>query len=190
MSHQYLFKYFILIVVFVDIKIALADDDDDGCVISFSDVVEECDGFNNQFAKLKSMSLGYSHNNGSGVSLSGTISLFDEIDDGYQLELQIAKVSGSSCNDIMWIAASNICASLKEEDMPWYELVKNLNLKECPIAKADYPMENLLIEGGSASDFCTPEMVGEYCVQLSITDSMNKQVVCYTSYISVEGDNK
>ncbi|XP_047514023.1 uncharacterized protein LOC125055609 [Pieris napi] len=189
MSHEYLFKYFILIVVFIDIKFALADDDD-RCVISFSDVVEECDGFDNQFAKLNSMSLGYVHNNGSGVSLSGTISLSDEIDDGYQLELQIAKVSGSSCNDIMWIAASNICASLKEEDMPWYELVKNLNIEECPIVKADYVMNNLLIKDGSASHFCTPEMVGEYCIQLSITNSRNQEVVCYTSYISVEGGDK
>ncbi|CAK1540649.1 unnamed protein product [Leptosia nina] len=168
----------------------LADDDEQECVISFSDVVEECDGFDNDFAKLKGMSLGYVHTNVSAVSLSGTISLMDSIDDGYQLELQISKVSGSSCNDVMWIAASNICASLKEEDTPWYALVHNLHMDECPIIEADYAMDNLLLEDGSASDFCTPEMAGEYCIQLSITDNMNNQVVCYTSYISVESSSK
>ncbi|VVD02659.1 unnamed protein product [Leptidea sinapis] len=149
-------------------SISLADSDESDCVITFSDVVEPCDGFDNQFLRCKGMTLEYLSNNGSAVRMSGTLEMLQSIDDdhsdlneicsfvniqfirfgikgGKRMEMRISKVSGTSCNDVMWVGASNVCGSIKDEKTPWYPVIENMKITECPIATVFIKKESDLV---------------------------------------------
>ncbi|XP_045495129.1 uncharacterized protein LOC123693907 [Colias croceus] len=175
------YLYFICLIV----SYAIAEDEEEDCAIVFSDTMEDCDGFNNEYMEIPSMALKYDATNGT-ISMTGILKLLKTIDDEYQLEIRLSKVAGSSCSDVMWLGANNICGALKEQDAPWYPVAQQLNVKECPIAAEEFLLDNLLMDGSSASDFCAPEMFGDYCIQLSVLNARNDPVICFVAYVAIE----
>ncbi|CAH2108478.1 unnamed protein product [Euphydryas editha] len=150
-------------------------------VAEFTDEIRDCDDFENDVFKCNSLTV--SHITGDGdeegkLGLSGKLELLADIIDEYTIDLKVWKETDLS-KEFMYAISGNICGTLKKEDTPWWPFVKSLNTSECPIKHGEYPVDNMVLSLDFARGVLRHEFVGEYIIELSIVDQLEKQLSCH-----------
>nr|XP_026501010.1 uncharacterized protein LOC113404354 [Vanessa tameamea] len=180
----------LLFMLFVQNNIAQSDDV--YYVANFNDEVKDCDGFQNDFFKCNSLTVGITNGESDGedsLGLSGRVDLLADITDEYSIDLKVWKETDLA-KEFMYAVAGNLCGSLKKKDTPWWPLIQGLKATECPIKTAEYPIENMAMSLDFAKDVLRHEFVGDYEIQLSILDLTETQLSCHIISVGITEKTK
>ncbi|XP_041986661.1 uncharacterized protein LOC121738566 [Aricia agestis] len=171
-------------VLFAIVQNTVADDDEDVCCAPrFVDGVKSCPDFENQGLNEKALVMGFQGEDSDGLVMGGAFDVLMSIDDEYELEISVQKLTEVG-KEYMYGAAANICGSMKEEDAPWSPVVKSVNITGCPIKEGVYPMSEVVLNLDFASSLMKHEFCGEYEIEVAVLKALDK-VACFILSIEV-----
>ncbi|CAH0714545.1 unnamed protein product, partial [Brenthis ino] len=179
MTNIEVFLKFLFLIRFF--KCILADSEDVYYVGEFTDDITDCEGFENNVFKCNDLTIGFikgEEDGETGLGLSGQLDILAEIKDGYTICLKVWKLTDLG-KEFMYTVSGNLCASLGDEDTPWWPLIKSLNTTKCPISENVYPVEEMVLTLGFAKDVLRHELCGYYVIELSILGDLEETLSCH-----------
>ncbi|XP_031770694.2 uncharacterized protein LOC116413828 [Galleria mellonella] len=160
-----LFK-FVYFVASSDVRLKIADD------------VVSCDDFDNDELEVD---LKLAQSKGCGpklMGLSGVMRVMEELEDEHTVELSVYKDTEVG-KEMLFTTKTNLCASIKDDNAPWFPVVEKMAITSCPIEIKDYPMQNILLDlNDCVNDMLTEENCGVYAIEIAVT-AKGQKISCH-----------
>ncbi|XP_049868474.1 uncharacterized protein LOC126368493 [Pectinophora gossypiella] len=182
-------RMFVLInVILVTLPLleVLAGDDDEGetemctCIaLGIKEDVKQCPNADSVTVVVDlKMNLQQSDNEDEAdcVKLDGSIEATQEIKDSHEIRIGANLITENGMEPVFSCMA-DVCSSMKDEDAPWYPILKYFETTSCPIEAKVYDVEGLKMELGCIDGILTPEFCGEYLIEIAITKGLDT-VMC------------
>ncbi|CAB3223238.1 unnamed protein product [Arctia plantaginis] len=146
--------------------------------------VSGCEDFKNDFMDCTDLILGTEKGDvGNIAKLGGKVVTAADISCDFDCEVDIWKVLDMG-NEYMYNMKVNFGSSLKDTDAPWYPVLKNLNITECPVPSNVFEMAELELSLDCVKDVLTHEFCGDYRIQFCFIDVTDK-ISCHTLDICI-----
>ncbi|CAG9578942.1 unnamed protein product [Danaus chrysippus] len=154
-------------------------------IAQFNDKITDCEDFDNNFFKCENFVLGFvKDTDESGIGLSGQINLLETAIDDYMVNLNIYKETPVGM-EFMYSVEGNLCDNFKQEDSPWYPLLKTFNKSECPVEPEVFNVEQMVISLDFAKDVLRHEYCGSYIVEMTTSSSSGEALSCHNIPVEI-----
>ncbi|KAJ8730650.1 hypothetical protein PYW08_002063 [Mythimna loreyi] len=172
-------------ILFLIISLFLGTNGDVSYVPQITDSVFSCDDFDNDFLNCDDLKLdSQTDDDGeNSAKLSGSIVTSKEIDDSYDIEVDIWKVL-DLVDEYMYTTRVNFCGSIKDTEAPWAPVFEMLNISSCPISPDIFEIEHLTVSLDSLKDVMCHDFCGEYLIQLALLDGTDK-ISCHVIQLCI-----
>ncbi|KAJ8730651.1 hypothetical protein PYW08_002064 [Mythimna loreyi] len=163
-------------ILFLLSSVFLGTNGDVTYVPKITDSVFSCEGFDNDMLNCDGLKLGSQKGDDGddAAKLSGDIITHMEVNDMFDMEIDIWKMMMEDEKEFMTSTRANVCASLQDPDAPWAPIVEALNITGCPISPQTFTVEGMTVALDAMKDVLCHDFCGEYQVKLSFIKGNDK----------------